>query len=255
MIKPDEIEALVESEMDYGMTHEQIKNFVINSHVTTARQLRQVLIEVERRWHDRKKYLLDMERKKVKIAQLEAQIEITDDPFARRLMELDLEEEHLNLAKFQVTLNQTDNELNAFMEWINKSYGSFDDMKKAAEYDEETERKYWIARMGKQAAMDIYCTGKVGIGNIDSIAMMKEEDQIYALNIGMQYAGLLNTGIAKIQNELKPHLDQILSDGSSARIPTFDNIEENLNLDLFNKLTGNSNEQKSLQSPDQSKAG
>ena len=249
MITPQEIESLVEGEMDYGMTHEQIKNFVINSHVTNARQLRQVLIEVERRWHDRKKYLLDMERKKVKIDQITAHLEIEEDPYARRLMELDLEEEHLNMDKFQVTLNQTDNELNAFMDWVNKNYGSYDEMKAASKYDEEGERKYWIARMGKQAAMDIYCTGKVGIGNIDSIAMMKEEDQIYALNIGMQYAGLLNTGIAKIQNELKPHLDKLLSDGSVARLPTFDNIEENLNLELFNQVSGH--EQKSLQSTDQ----
>ena len=250
MITPDEIESLVEREMDYGMTHEQIKNFGINSHVTSARQLRQVLIEVERRHHDRKKYILDVERKKVKIEQLQAQIEITEDPYAIRLMELDLEEERLNMEKFQVTINQTDNELNAFMEWINKNYESFEKMKEASKYNEEEERKYWIARMGKQAAMDIYCTGKVGIGNIDSIAMMKEEDQIYALNIGMQYAGLLNTGIAKIQNELKPHLDKMLSDGSAARLPTFDNIEANLNLELFNQVSGH--EQKSLQSTDQS---
>ena len=80
--------------------------------------------------------------------------------------------------------------------------------------------------------------------------MMKEEDQIYALNIGMQYAGLLNTGIAKIQNELKPHLDKMLSDGSAARLPTFDNIEAHLNLELFNQVSGH--EQKSLQSTDQS---
>ena len=37
-------------------------------------------------------------------------------------------------------------------------------------------------------------------------------------------------------------------DGTEARFPTFDGIEKNLNLDLFNKLTGSSSEQKSLQS-------
>ena len=107
MITPDEIESLVEREMDYGMTHEQIKNFVINSHVTSARQLRQVLIEVERRHHDRKKYILDLERKKVKIEQLQAQIEITEDPYAIRLMELDLDEERFKMEKYQLTINKT----------------------------------------------------------------------------------------------------------------------------------------------------
>ena len=47
-ISSDAIEAFVESNMDYGMTHEQIKNFVVNSHVTDKRKLRQVLVEVER---------------------------------------------------------------------------------------------------------------------------------------------------------------------------------------------------------------
>ena len=42
----------------------------------------------------------------------------------------------------------------------------------------------------------------------------------------------------------------MLSDGSAARLPTFDNIEANLNLELFNQVSGH--EQKSLQSTDQS---
>ena len=68
-------------------------------------------------------------KKDVKIEQLQAQIEITEDPYAIRLMELDLEEERLNMEKYQVTINQTDNELN-LMEWINKNYESFEDEEK-----------------------------------------------------------------------------------------------------------------------------
>ena len=43
---------------------------------------------------------------------------------------------------------------------IKSMVSSFEDLKKAAEYNEEEERKYWIARMGKQTAMDVYTTGK-----------------------------------------------------------------------------------------------
>tara|TARA_B100001996_G_scaffold125841_1_gene95358 strand:+ start:2529 stop:3299 length:771 start_codon:yes stop_codon:yes gene_type:complete len=249
-VTSDQIEALVESEMDYGMSHEQIKNFVINSHVTGKRQLRQVLIEVERRNHDRKKVQLDLQRKQIEIDRLEDRLATIEDPYDRQLLELDIQEFYLDLGKFKVTLHQNDNEMAAFMEWVNKNYGSIEDIQKEAYYDEEEERKYWIARMGKQAAMDIYCTGRVGIGNIDSIAMMKEEDQVYALSVAYQYSGLLNAGIAKIQNQLKPHLDKLMADGTSPRLPTFDNIEDNLNLELFKELTGSNYEQKSLQSPD-----
>ena len=249
-ISSDAIEAFVESNMDYGMTHEQIKNFVVNSHVTDKRKLRQVLVEVERRNHDRKKVVLDKKRKEVEIARLKDRLNITEDPYERQLMQFDIEEYELDLNKFQVSLHQYDNEMAAFMDWINKHWGSIEEVEKAAEYTEEDERKYWIARMGKQAAMDVYTTGKIGTGNLDSIAMMREDDQYATLNVAMQYSGLLSAGISKIQNELRPHLDKLMMDGSSPRIPTMEGIEDNLNLKLYEQLTGN--EQKSIQSADQS---
>jgi hypothetical protein len=236
--------------MDYGMTHEQIKNFVVNSHVTDKRKLRQVLVEVERRNHDRKKCVLDRKRKETEIARLQARLETVEDPYERKLMELDIEEFELDRNKYNVTLHQYDNELAAFMDWINKHWETIEEVEKAAEYTEEDERKYWIARMGKQAALDVYTTGKIGTGNLDSIAMMREDDQFATLNVAMQYSGLMSAGIGKIQNELKPYLDKLMMDGTTPRIPTMEGIEDSLNLKLYEQLT--SNEQKSIQSADQS---
>ena len=250
-ISSDAIEAFVEGNMDFGMTHEQIKNFVVNSHVTDKRKLRQVLIEVSTRNHERKKLLLDVERKRVKIEALTAKLEVTEDPYERKLIEIDIKEFELDMGRFKISIHQHDNEMECFMEWVNKNYGDMLDVEKGAEYNEEEERKYWIARMGKQAAMDVYATGKIGVGNLDSIAMMREDDQYATLNIAMQYAGLLNSGIAKIQNELKPQMDKMMVDGSAPRIPTFDNVENNLDLELYEQIAGN--EQKSIQSPDQPK--
>ena len=249
-ISPDSIESFVEDNMDFGMTHEQIKNFVVNSHVTDKRKLRQTLTEISTRNHERKKLFLDIERKRIKIEQLEAGLEIEDDPYARRLMQCDIDEFKLDIGRFKIAVHQSSNELQAFMDWVNKKYNSMEELIEAAQYNEEEERKYWVARMGKQAAMDVYCTGRIGIGNLDSIAMMREEDQYATLNIAMQYSGLLNAGIGKIQNELKPQMDKMMVDGSAPRIPTFDNVEDNLDLKLYEQIIGN--EQKSLQSPDQS---
>ena len=247
-ISPDSIESFVEDNMEFGMTHEQIKNFVVNSHVTDKRKLRQTLTEISTRNHERKKLFLDIERKKIKIEQLEAGLEIEDDPYARRLMQCDIDEFKLDIGRFKIAVHQSSNELQAFMDWVNKKYDSMEELIEAAQYNEEEERKYWVARMGKQAAMDVYCTGRIGIGNLDSIAMMREEDQFATLNIAMQYSGLLNAGIGKIQNELKPQMDKMMVDGSAPRIPTFDNVEDNLDLKLYEQITGN--EQKSIQSSD-----
>ena len=251
-ISSDALEAFVEGNMDFGMTHEQIKNFVVNSHVTNRRKLRQVLVEVSTRNHERKKLRLDIERKQVKIDELTARLETVEDPYERRFIEIDIEEYKLDMGRFRITLHQADNELQAFMDWIHKNYGEMDEVIHDAEYDEDEERKYWIARMGKQAAVDVYATGRIGIGNLDSIAMMREEDQYATLNIAMQYAGLLNAGIAKIQNEIKPQIDKMMVDGSAPRIPTFDNVEDNLDLKLFESLNGHAGIKiKSLQSTDQ----
>ena len=247
-ISSDSIESFVEDNMDFGMTHEQIKNFVVNSHVTDKRKLRQTLTEISTRNHERKKLFLDIERKKIKIEQLEAGLEIEDDPYARRLIQCDIDEFKLDIGRFKIAVHQSSNELQAFMDWVNKKYNSMEELIEAAQYNEEEERKYWVARMGKQAAMDVYCTGRIGIGNLDSIAMMREEDQFATLNIAMQYSGLLNAGIGKIQNELKPQMDKMMVDGSAPRIPTFDNVEDNLDLKLYEQITGN--EQKSIQSSD-----
>lgn len=252
MIDADQVESWVEGSYEYGMTDEQIKNFVVNSHVTDSRKLRQVLVEVERRNHERKKVELDKRRKQVRINQLEAKLEVLEDEFERELLELDIEEYRMDLMKFTVSLNQHKRELETFIEWINKNFGSMEELIDAAEYDEEEERKYWIARLGKQAALDIYASGRIGIGNLDSIAMLREEDQYASLNVALQYSGLLSAGISKIQGEIKPQLDKMMMDGSAPRIPTFDGIEDSLNLKLFENLTGSSNEQKSLQSTDQS---
>ena len=249
-ITPQKIEDWVENSMHYGMTDEQIKNFVINSHVTDFRQLRQCLVEIELRNHERKKIELDLKRKEIKIRQLEEKLETETDPFERELIECDLAEYEMDKGKFKVSIRQHECELKPFMDYVHKNFPDMESLEKSATYDEETERKYWIARMGKQAAIDIYANGRIGIGNMDSIAMMREEDQLYAVSIAMQYAGLLNTGMAKVQNKIKPHLDKVLSDGGEPRFPTFDRIEDSLDLELFKELTGSSNELKNLQPAD-----
>jgi hypothetical protein len=65
-------------------------------------------------------------------------------------------------------------------------------------YDHEEERKYWVTRMAKQAAMDMVSYGRIGSGNMDSIAMMPEEDQIEALATTIQYNERLQNGLAQI---------------------------------------------------------
>jgi len=112
----------------------------------------------------------------------------------------------------------------------------------------EEERKYWIARMGKQAALDLLASGRITVGNMDSIAMMSEEDQVQTLKVAIQYSGLMNVGLVKLQQEMIPYLQQ-LEKNSDRILPTFDGIENNLNINLAEKL---GYEKKNIQSSNQS---
>ena len=112
----------------------------------------------------------------------------------------------------------------------------------------EEERKYWIARMGKQAALDLLSSGRITVGNMDSIAMMSEEDQVQTLKVAIQYSGLMNVGLAKLQQEMIPYLQE-LEKTSDKILPTFDGIENNLNINLAEKL---GYDKKSIQSSNQS---
>ena len=76
------------------------------------------------------------------------------------------------------------------------------DLTKYLEEDEKEERKYWMARMSKQAAMDIIAYGRIGSGNLDSILLMPEEDQLDTLKGALHFAGLLTNTIGKINEQI-----------------------------------------------------
>jgi hypothetical protein len=80
--------------------------------------------------------------------------------------------------------------------------------------------------------------------------MMSEVDQVQTLKVAIQYSGLMGVGIAKLQQEMVPYLQQ-LEKTSDKILPTFEGIEENLNIDLLQKLSyARENVQSSNQSED-----
>ena len=73
---------------------------------------------------------------------------------------------------------------------------------------------YWIARMGKQAAMDIISYGRIGSGNMTTIMDMPEEDQVETLGVAVQYSGMIGGGIDKLNKMIAPKLQaQLAQDG------------------------------------------
>ena len=179
-----------------GMSKNQILDYVIKSHVTEDRQLKQVLLEIENRSHQYEKMLLDEKTGDIRLRRDKATLERLQaeggDPFEIEFAAAEVEFAELDKEMWNRRKGQAEYELQVFLDYVKDKGLTKQDLLDAVEWDEEDERKYWIARLGKQAALDIMANGRVGVGNMDSIAMMKEEDQVGILDVASQYACLMN---------------------------------------------------------------
>ena len=64
--------------------------------------------------------------------------------------------------------------------------------------------------MGKQAAMDMVSYGRITTGNMDSLTLMPEEDQLEALHIATRDSSMIMCGVDKINKQLQPELQKFI---------------------------------------------
>jgi hypothetical protein len=219
-----------------GQTDYQNNNFVMNSHVTKYRQVRQALLEIENRYHGIRKIKLDVRRDEIKIKALERDLEKCEDELEADLIRLDIEELQSDNDIRKRKLYRQEQEIDVFVKRVQDEVENEEDIQRYFDQDPEEERKYWIARMGKQAAMDILSFGRISTGNLDSIAMLPEEEQLQILSIGFQYSNLLGGQLAKIEGKTREYTQQLLADNNNLHLPTFEGIEDNMELKMVNSL-------------------
>ena len=219
-----------------GQTDYQNENFVMNSHVTKYRQVRQALLEIENRYHVLRKIKLDVKRDDIKIAKLKRDLETCTDELEAELIKIDIEDFESDQEIRKRKLDRQEQEIDVFVRRVQKEVENEEDIQRYFDQDPEEEKKYWLARMGKQAAMDILSFGRISTGNLDSIAMLPEEDQLQILSIGFQYSNLLGGQLAKIEGTTREYTQQLLSDPKNLSLPTFEGIEDNMQLKMINSL-------------------
>lgn len=219
-----------------GQTDYQNENFVMNSHVTKYRQVRQALLEIENRYHGIRKIKLDVRRDEVKIKALQRDLEKCEDELEAEIIRIDIEDLESDNEIRKRKLHRQEQEIDVFVKRVQEEVKNEEDIQRYFDQDPEEEKKYWIARMGKQAAMDILSFGRISTGNLDSIAMLPEEEQLQILSIGFQYSNLLGGQLAKIEGKTREYTQQLLSDSSNLRLPTFEGIEDNMQLKMINSL-------------------
>jgi len=106
---------------------------------------------------------------------------------------------------------QSQVEMDSFLKIIKDYIKEEGDIPHFVEMNDQEEANYWIARMGKQAALDIISFGRISSGNMDSIALMPETDQIEALKIAVRYSTMIQGGLDKLNVQLQPELNKFMT--------------------------------------------
>ena len=176
----DDIVSFV-TENAYPMSNFQCMNFVVNSHVTTYRQVRQALMEVEARKGSNDKIKTNIRRTETRIKILEREIAAEQDELKCELMQIDLDELTDDLKVLRKRLTMAEVELERFAQFIKDVVPDNETLLKLKDNNEEEERRYWTARLGKQAAMDLLAMGRISQGNMEAITMMPESEQLLTL--------------------------------------------------------------------------
>lgn len=195
--------------MNSNQSEYQNKHFVAASQLTPYRMLKQCLLELETRHHTWFNVKNKLKRKQIeiKMAKRDLQQFGHQDNLRAELIQVDIEDMENDCRIWERKIAQAEDEIKGFIEQVKQISNDDEELlQKAFTYDNEEERKYWVTRMAKQAAMDMVAYGRIGSGNMDSIAMMPEEDQIMTLATTLQYNERLMGGLNQISEAVQQGL-------------------------------------------------
>lgn len=206
--------------MSSNQSEYQNQFFVTASQLTPYRMLKQCMLEIESRHHSWYNIKNKMKRKLIEIKMAKRDLEQFghQDELRAELIKVDIEDMENDCRIWERKLMQAEEEMIGFIKQVKQIAGDNEELlNKAFTYDHEEERQYWITRMAKQAAMDMVSYGRIGTGNMDSIAMMPEEDQIMTLATTLQYNERLMGGLGQISQAVSQGLLE-----NKEHLPKFD---------------------------------
>ena len=232
----------------FGQTKFQNEYFVVNSQVSPYRQIRQAMMEIQGRTNALQKTTIQFKRSLNDIARVTAARDKEKDEFHKVDRQYELELLYLDKQIWLNKIHQCKEELNGLFDIIKAKAGTNnpDEITKILEDKElETmeEHKYWIARMGKQSAIDLLTTGRIQAGNLESILQMAPEDQAAVTDLAMTYSTAVNKSIGGIKEAAEERVEKML-DGKPPQL--FDTAG------VLSDYAHNNLKDRSLQSSDQS---
>jgi len=228
----DDVFALVESHGSWAMSDFQSRYFVVNSQVTNYRRVRQALLEIETRIAAKKQIERNVRKTEIQMKIYERSYANESDPLQKEMILVDIDQCNYDLSVYAKKYKICLEELNKFSQIVRDIVPDIDTLETYKDQNEVEERNYWIARMAKQATMDLMTIGRIGQGNLDSIAMMPLNDQAETIKAALKYNALLNKGVHALEKQAQEEL---------ARLPGGMNYIDNIvneQLKLENKVQG-----------------
>ena len=199
---------------DRGMSEYECEHFVADPQLTPWRKVRQALMELETRYHAYMENRNSLRKAEILRKRLNRDMPLLPDELDRELMQIDMEKNDYDIGIWKRKLRQSELELKYFLNVVDKYVDDEHPLEYYCQENHQEVRMYWIARMGKQAAMDIISYGRIGSGNMTTIMDMPEEDQVETLGVAVQYSGMIGGGIDKLNKMIAPKLQaQLAQDG------------------------------------------
>jgi len=205
------------NEVDSSVPKFKLKHFVGGAQLTPFHNLKQLFLELKIRQDSFLHIEWEIARKKMEEMVEREKLANSTNDIEKQYIEIDL----LNIVKdkkrhedAQVgALKEKDAILELIRELCDGPQGTLPDGTKLMdvfgnkELEEELERQHWIARLAKQASMEMLSYGKIGTGNMDAIAMMAPKEIAECLQLTSDYTVRVGTGMGllteKSINDLK----------------------------------------------------
>ena len=194
-----------------GMTEYECEHFVADPQLTPWRKVRQALMELETRYHAYMENRNSLRKAEILRKRLNRDMPELPDELDRELMQIDMEKNDYDISIWKRKLRQSELELKYFLNVVDKYVDDDHPLEYYCKENHQEVRMYWIARMGKQAAMDIISYGRIGSGNMTTIMDMPEEDQVETLGVAVKYSGMIGGGIDKLNKMIAPQLQAQLA--------------------------------------------
>jgi hypothetical protein len=205
---------LAEKQGTWSMSDFQSRYFVVNSQVTDYRRVRQALLEIETRLAAKKQIIRDSKRTEVNIKIKQRDLAAETRDLEKELIMLDIDQLNYDLSVYAKKLRVVEEELDEFAKLVMEIVPTVEELETYTKHNEELEREYWIYRMAKQASVDMVTTGRIGAGNLDSIAMMSPTDQALTIGSALLNSKKLTAGITKIEEAVNTNSNLLNSNFS-----------------------------------------